>query len=133
MQSPSPADQFAKIFSLQENTHPPEFVLEADVCAIGRSVTCDIVIAERQTVSRLHAKIEREGPRYVLRDANSANGTFINGSRIHEPHLLGDDDAIGLGTPTALLRFSDPDPTAPVLGQISYNEHTMTFFLNHSK
>jgi DNA-binding response OmpR family regulator len=130
MQSLPPAGQLAKVFSLQENTQPAEFVLEADVCTIGRSVTCDIVITQRQTVSRLHAKIERKGPRYVLRDASSANGTFVNGSRIYEPHLLGDDDVIGLGTPTALLRFSDPDPTAQIQAQLSYDGRTMTFFLN---
>lgn len=135
MQPLPAADPLAKVFSLGENTQPAEFVLEADVCTIGRSVTCDIIITRRQTVSRLHAKIEREGPRYVLHDANSANGTFVNGRRINEPHLLGDDDTIGLGTPTPLLRFSDPDPTATftVQGLLHYNEHTMTFFLDQQK
>jgi DNA-binding response OmpR family regulator len=133
MQPLSSSGQCAKLFSVHAIVQPAEFVLESDVCTIGRSAMCDIVVTQQKTVSRLHAKIEREGPRYVLRDANSANGTFVNGRRIVEPHLLGDDDIIGLGTPTALLRFSDPDPTASIQGQLYYNERTMTFFINQQE
>ena len=97
---------------------------------MGRSPMCDIVLTKQKTVSRLHAKIEREGPRYVLRDANSANGTFVNEYRISEPHLLQDEDMIGLGTPQAMLRFSDPDPTDVVMDYLYYNARNMKFFVN---
>ncbi len=91
---------------------------------------CDIVLSGQRTVSRLHAKIERDGPRYLLYDANSANGTFVNGRRIHTPHVLQDEDVIGLGNPQSLLRFSDPDPTDVVKGRFYYNARSLTFFLD---
>jgi DNA-binding response OmpR family regulator len=90
---------------------------------------CEIVV-KRKIVSRLHAKIEREGPRYYLRDTKSANGTFVNGQRINEAHLLKGDDMIGLGAPKALLRFDDPDPTAPLISRLYYDESAMIFLLD---
>lgn len=130
MQSSLPPIQFATLYRVQETVRPAEFVLKSDVCTIGRSSMCDIVLVEQKTVSRLHAKIEREGPRYVLSDTNSANGTFVNERRIHEPYLLQDEDVIGLGTAQAMLRFSDPDPTDIVGGRLHYDARSMRFFLD---
>ncbi|MCB9078356.1 MAG: FHA domain-containing protein [Anaerolineaceae bacterium] len=132
VKSLSPSVQPAKLFRLHQDVQPAEFILENDVCTIGRSSMCDVV-TPLQTVSRLHAKIELEGPRYVLHDMNSANGTFVSGRRILEPHLLQNDDVIGLGMPTPLLRFHDPDPTAPVQSQLRYDERAMVFFWNQQQ
>ncbi len=121
--------QFATLYSLHQDIQPPELTLTSDICTIGRSTTCDVIFTGQRIVSRLHAKIEREGPRYVLRDANSANGTFVNERRIFEPHLLQDEDVIGLGGPQAMLRFSDPDPTDVVAGGLYYNGRSLKFFL----
>lgn len=126
----SPPIQFATLYSLHDYVRPAELVLENEVCTIGRSTLCDVVVADQKIVSRLHAKIERQGPRYFLVDANSANGTFVNEQRISEPHLLQDDDLIGLGTPYGALRFSDPDPTDRVAGRLHYDAGSMRFFLN---
>ncbi len=71
MQSLSSSNQPSRIFALDKDIHPPEYILKTDVCTIGRSNMCEIVV-ERKIISRLHAKIEREGPRYFLHDANSA-------------------------------------------------------------
>ncbi len=133
MQSLQTSDQFGVLLSLDSSVTPIDFILETDVCTMGRSSSCDISVGVQKTVSRLHAKIEREGPRYVLYDTNSANGTFINERRIHSPHILKHDDVIGLGTPMPLLRFNDPDPTHPVQGQLNYDEQSMTFYLNQKK
>src|SRR5436190_21410446 len=103
--------QSARIIAIQEGVSPQEYTLEADVCAIGRSPMCQIVVPQ-STISRLHAKIERSGPRYILSDAGSINGTFVNGHRLLEPRLLKDADIIGLGSAAGLLPFLDPDPTA---------------------
>jgi len=50
-------------------------------------------------VSRLHAMIRRRGNRVLLKDLNSANGTYVNGRRIHagreEPLANGDIIALG--------------------------------------
>jgi len=65
---------------------------------------CQIVVRHNK-VSRLHARIRREGSHYVLQDAGSTNGTFVNGRRIQEPYTLVDQDVIGLASEAVLLRF----------------------------
>jgi DNA-binding response OmpR family regulator len=126
--SSPPPNEYAHFLALHEDVQPVEYALEADICTIGRSPACQIIVS-RQIVSRLHAKIEREGHRYILRDAGSANGTYINGHRIHEPYLLKHRDLIGLGETTAALRFIDPDPTFERPDVLRYDERKMTFFL----
>lgn len=120
--------QYAQIVGMQNDIEPNEYTLRDDVCTLGRSSMCHVMV-NRPIVSRLHAKIERDGPRYVLHDAGSANGTYVNSRRIYEPHLLKDRDMIGLGGPTALIRFRDPDPTLVPTFRLTFSEPTMTFFL----
>jgi ABC-type multidrug transport system ATPase subunit/ABC-type multidrug transport system permease subunit len=62
--------------------------------AIGRE-QCDIVLDNPQ-VSRRHALIERDGPRHVLSDVGSTNGTFVNGQRISR-RALQPGDVIQIG------------------------------------
>ena len=119
---------FSRLIALDDDVQPHEITLDREVHTVGRSVGCDIVIA-RNLVSRLHARIERVGPRYHLVDAGSANGTFINGVLLSGPHLLADRDTIGLGEPIGTLRFVDPDPTAVPLARLRYDERTMSFVL----
>jgi pSer/pThr/pTyr-binding forkhead associated (FHA) protein len=61
-------------------------------------------------VSRRHAEIEREHGQYVLRDCGSRNGTFVNGQRISEPHILRDGDEIQIGLEFKAL-YIDPEAT----------------------
>lgn len=120
--------QMIVLEGFEQDVQSAEYSLESDICTIGRAPTCQIVVSQ-SLVSRLHAKIERNGPRFVLHDAGSINGTFVNGHQIHAPHLLRPDDLIGLGSPKALLRFFDPDPTSVVPRRLHYDERSMTFFL----
>jgi DNA-binding winged helix-turn-helix (wHTH) protein len=87
--------------------------LDKDVMTIGRSDGCDIVISQ-PTVSRLHARVEQHHDRYLLFDAGSANGTFVNGNTIDGEQQLGTGDEIWLGTSAVSLAFSDPDETIDV-------------------
>jgi DNA-binding response OmpR family regulator len=122
---------YAHIRLLFGNDPTSEIELRNDVCTIGRSSTCHIVIdTKTKIVSRLHAKIERNGLRYVLYDAGSANHTFINGQQIVEAHVLSHLDQIGLGMPQPLLEFLDPDPTIVVRRRLRYDERTKLFYLN---
>jgi pSer/pThr/pTyr-binding forkhead associated (FHA) protein len=50
---------------------------------VGRDSHCDYIIMDPQKrVSRNHLSIKKEDTGYVLRDLNSSNGTFINGTKI---------------------------------------------------
>jgi diguanylate cyclase (GGDEF)-like protein len=58
-------------------------------------------------VSRQHARIIWEANQYVIEDLESANGTFVQGSRVNR-RILQDGDVIQLG-PSAVFRYSVTD------------------------
>lgn len=119
----------ARLVALADDVRPVEFLLSGEEHTLGRAPGCDIVIP-RQTISRLHARITRDGLRYVLRDAGSANGTYVNGLPVIGPHLLNDHDTIGLGATGGLLRFLDPDPTVVAGTRLRFDERAQVFLLN---
>ncbi|MGH2514172.1 MAG: FHA domain-containing protein, partial [Ktedonobacterales bacterium] len=72
------------------------FEVRKDRLTIGRSRESDIFL-EDLAVSRLHTTVARDNSgRYLLRDENSANGTYVNGQRISE-HVLDEGDEIQVG------------------------------------
>lgn len=119
---------YARLLGLHEDVSPAELLLSQAEHSIGRAPGCDVVV-RRSTVSRLHARIVREGPRYLLLDAGSANGTFINGQPLTGPHLLSNRDTIGLGAAGDTLRFVDPDPTVVPVSRLRLDERSQTFYL----
>jgi DNA-binding winged helix-turn-helix (wHTH) protein len=98
----------------QDHQNEVYLSLDQEVTTIGRSASCDVVIP-LSIVSRLHARIEQQHDRYVLSDAGSANGTFVNGVRIEQGYQLSTNDEIWLGSPEAKMSFSDPDETLGVV------------------
>ena len=63
-------------------------------------------------VSTRHATVERQGDRWVVRDQNSRNGTYVNGHRISADTRLDDTDQIRLGSDGPLIEFRTvPDKT----------------------
>ena len=98
-------------------------VLDAPV-VIGRERDVDLRIADG-SVSRRHAVLEPEGGRYKLRDLGSANGTFLQGSRI-EAAWVEPGDRIRIGASELALRSeevrittrgADERPLAGILGE----------------
>lgn len=85
------------------------FALNAAEIVIGREEGCAVRI-EGLGLSRRHCAISRAGERYLLRDLNSENGTWVNGVRITEKELR-DGDQVGLGV-QASLRFRNEAQTA---------------------
>jgi transcription initiation factor TFIIIB Brf1 subunit/transcription initiation factor TFIIB len=71
------------------------FAPQGDSTTIGRSPECGIFLDD-VTVSRKHASlVQREG-RWVIEDAGSLNGTFVNRKRV-ESATLEDGDEIQIG------------------------------------
>ncbi len=69
--------------------------LPAVVAVLGRDPNCDIVLNDTKC-SRRHATVE-EGPEGLsIRDAGSANGTYVNGRRVEQSPLR-PGDTIRLG------------------------------------
>jgi pSer/pThr/pTyr-binding forkhead associated (FHA) protein len=71
------------------------FLLDVDSTVAGRSVACDIFLDDI-TVSREHAHFIRNGTEFLVRDAGSLNGTYVNRDRVAEAVLeAGDEVQIG--------------------------------------
>lgn len=68
----------------------------------GRNAGCDQVL-EYPMISGRHARVFRQGEKLMVEDLQSANGTFVNGSRIHRPVEISPGDAISLGSYTFTL------------------------------
>jgi len=51
--------------------------LDREWIVIGRDPECDVRL-DNPAVSRHHARIEREGEDFILRDLGSENGTYIH-------------------------------------------------------
>lgn len=81
----------------------------ADSFRIGRSPECDLPVLE-PVVSKVHAEIRWEEGRWWLVDAQSRNGTYLNGERIQRvalPSLC----KVELGRGGPVLRVSVGDQT----------------------
>lgn len=68
---------------------------------IGRRINNDFILTD-SNASRVHAYITYEQHRHVLYDADSMNGTYVNGKLIVTPQLLHPGDEIQIGE-TVLL------------------------------
>lgn len=71
------------------------FPLSDAPLSIGRSPQCDVFLND-MTVSRAHATVEPAEGGYVIRDANSFNGVWVNNKNI-EAHRLTSGDVIQIG------------------------------------
>lgn len=63
---------------------------------IGRSPQCDVFLND-MTVSREHATIVPSGSCYVIQDANSFNGVWVNNVNIDSSYKLLNGDIIQIG------------------------------------
>jgi pSer/pThr/pTyr-binding forkhead associated (FHA) protein len=70
--------------------------LKGPTMTIGRDPQCDLHLDNR-ALSRRHAQIEKRGAAIWVRDLNSQNGTYVNGSRISEPQALNGGDVVEVG------------------------------------
>ena len=67
------------------------FLLDKDVTSAGRNPDSDIFLND-VTVSRRHVEIHREGERYLLKDAGSLNGSYVNRERVEVAELANSDE-----------------------------------------
>jgi pSer/pThr/pTyr-binding forkhead associated (FHA) protein len=77
------------------------FNIRVPVVNIGRADYNDIVLAD-ESVSTVHAKIQRREGIWVLVDQDSTNGTVVDGERVVDETVL---------TPGALIKFGTVQTT----------------------
>lgn len=80
--------------------------LTVEETVLGRHPECQIQLNSNM-VSRKHARVLKDGSKFVLEDLGSGNGTFLNGKKIEGPTELKHEDRIKLGP--ILLRFETPE------------------------
>jgi adenylate cyclase len=97
----------------------------ADQTMVGRHEKCDLRLVDSM-VSRNHCLILKEGRRFVVKDLESRNGTWVNGRRIKNRRSIRTGDVIQVG-PFRLLFQLQSELAAPLnfqsqtleLGEIS--------------
>jgi uncharacterized RDD family membrane protein YckC len=99
-----------KIVVILGDTEVARYTLDKDEVSIGRAEQNDIRV-NNQSVSRRHALIRREKGRYYLLDLESANGSFLNGTRTTHSEIF-NNDMIGVGN--HVLHFLAPPHPCPV-------------------
>jgi hypothetical protein len=82
-----------------------ELILAKPETTIGRGEQCDIGLFGAATVEKLHARIVLKNNRYLLADADTPAGTYLNGKRIDGPTPLRSGDEIRVGN--CVLRFGE--------------------------
>ncbi|MFZ9886303.1 MAG: FHA domain-containing protein [Myxococcota bacterium] len=88
-------DQASATLVVEAGEHKGDEVrLGAEVCFIGRSSSCQLILRRAEGVSRRHAQIEFTGSHYVVSDCGSRNGTLVNGLLVGPRFPLNDDDVL---------------------------------------
>lgn len=77
------------------------YELTAEVSNLGRDITNDIVINDRE-VSRHHLRLMLSSDGLTIEDLGSTNGTFVNGKRVTGSISLKNGDMLGLGETVTL-------------------------------
>jgi FHA domain-containing protein len=80
--------------------------LSNDRVSIGKGAENDLVIDGDDTVSGLHAVLDRFPAGWCVTDLGSSNGTFVNGERILTARRLRHGDEVRVGATKLLFRDS---------------------------
>jgi pSer/pThr/pTyr-binding forkhead associated (FHA) protein len=98
-------------FAFIAGGHEATFTLSetADRLSIGRGPGIDLRLDDDETVSQLHAELERLGRHWVVSDDGlSRHGSYLNGERLSGRNRLRDGDELRVGMTT--LTFRQPPP-----------------------
>ena len=104
-------ERTGRLQGLEGPVENQEYALDRAETSIGRRSDCNIPVTD-QSVSRLHARIQRVPEGFLVEDAGSANGTWVNGVRLSGPRLLADQDIVRIGN--AGFRFRLEAPVQPL-------------------
>jgi pSer/pThr/pTyr-binding forkhead associated (FHA) protein len=68
-----------------------------DGIVLGRDAGLGPPFSTDEFVSRNHVSVQRRGDSVEIADLGSANGTYVNGVRVHAPARLQDSDVLRIG------------------------------------
>jgi pSer/pThr/pTyr-binding forkhead associated (FHA) protein len=85
--------------------------IEADAgqsVSVGRTARAQIMLPQDSFLSGAHFQVESSQSGFLVRDLNSSNGTFLNGSRVEE-NTVRDGDVISAGQTRFLVHLPKDD------------------------
>jgi len=82
------------------------FPIASDSVSIGRADDAQVRLRDR-AVSRVHARLYRQGAQWWVKPLSDMNGTFVNGQRLRRETPLQHGDVLELGR--TVLRFGGPE------------------------
>jgi len=88
-----------------------EFLLKKPETYLGRGSSCEIILNDKKA-SRRHLLIRKVGMNFVAQDQGSGNGTYVNGVKISEQELAGDD----------VIRIGETEFTFKAISQEYFNQ-----------
>ncbi|MBC7691380.1 MAG: FHA domain-containing protein [Methylotenera sp.] len=94
VQSPAAVD-VKLVFPVGLANHD-ELAITQNEVSIGRGKDCVVVLNDKKS-SRKNSVIRRIGLKFIIRDLDSANGTYVNGHKIIQEQELYGDDRIQIG------------------------------------
>lgn len=80
----------------EKNTIIDRIPLYKDKFLIGRALENDLILTDTAS-SRKHSQILKSDKGFIIEDMRSANGTYVNGTLIHQKHMLVDGDVVRIG------------------------------------
>ncbi|MBJ81142.1 MAG: hypothetical protein CMH60_07495 [Myxococcales bacterium] len=88
----------ARMIGLKGKDSSKEFEIVHPQTSLGRGSSNDIVLKDA-SISRNHARIQRDRDGFMIVDQRSGNGTFVNGQKISQNRLRsGDEFTLGKAT-----------------------------------
>jgi hypothetical protein len=87
-----------------------EFVLAKPETTLGRAESCDLGLLGDPTIDRVHARIHQQEGSFLLADAGSEGGTFLNNRRVTQPTKLYAGDYIRVGG--SVLMFGEREKSS---------------------
>ncbi|MEO0529138.1 MAG: ATP-binding protein [Planctomycetota bacterium] len=113
------------LFVIQGRDQGQRFTLDEPLVGVGR-VGGNAIQVHDTEVSRKHAVFEQAGDEFVLRDLNSSNGTFVNGTRVRERRLKSGDQ-VQMGRTLLLYTgaaesLSDAADDVSIVGTSGYDD-----------
>ncbi len=87
---------------------------------IGRGMECDVVLTD-PLCSRIHGIVSQDDDGWWLRDAESRNGTFVDGQKVDEARLL-DGCLLRMGSTEFSFHESEYPPTQAALQELNLTQ-----------
>jgi len=100
---------------LSTGTEQAVCLLDRAQLSLGRGTEADVRL-EASGVSRLHARLHRQGPIFAIEDLSSTNGSFVNGSSVRH-QALSANDVIRLGAAVGVVTRLPADGTSADSGR----------------